>query len=161
MTKAVHGSSGDSEHLLEQLLSAIPDDLVRFTEWSEKVEDWDEVLSRALQHSVESVVHYYLAQTGQKLPPAIEERSHRWQSIKNVWQAHAQSALNEVLGALGSASVRTVALKGPILAERLYPDPHMRLSADLDLLVAAADLDKALTILNTIGYGAAKEAETR
>jgi hypothetical protein len=37
----------------------------------------------------------------------------------------------------------------------------MRLSADLDLLVASDDLDRATAALKTIGYGAAKESQAR
>jgi hypothetical protein len=151
----------DPERLLEQLLGAIPEDPVRFKQLCGEVEDWDQVLDRALRNSVESVLHYYLLQTGFRLSPTIEERARRWQTIKDAWQAHTLSALDEALAVLDSASIRAVALKGPLLGERVYPDPRMRLSADLDLLVGSNDLDRAIVALKTIGYGPAKESEAR
>ena len=161
MSEAKHNPGFDPEYTLEILLSAVPDDLVRFRQVCAGVENWDHVLNRALLHGVESLLHHYLIEVGFKLPPATEQRVCRWEIIRNLWQAHAQSALGEALRALDSASVRAVTLKGPILGERLYPDPRMRLSADLDLLVAAGDLDRAIAALKAIGYGAAKESEAR
>jgi hypothetical protein len=60
--------------------------------------------------------------------------------------------LAEALGALRGIPV--VALKGPLLGERLYPDPRARPSTDLDLLVAPAELDRAAAALATAGWRA-------
>jgi hypothetical protein len=150
-----------SEHALELLLSAIPDDSAHFRQLCNEVENWDDVLHSALLHGVESLLYHHLIEIGFTLPPAIEDRVLRWQMIKDLWQAHAQSALDETLRVLDSASVRAVALKGPVLGERLYPDPRMRVSADLDLLVASDDLERATAALKTVGYGAAKESQAR
>jgi hypothetical protein len=151
----------NSETALDLLLRCVPDDPARFRQVCDEVEDWDQVFKAAVAHSVESLLYHHLLKIGFKLPPAIEERAHRWQMIKEVWQAHAHHALEEALTALESASVPAAALKGPILGERVYPDPRMRLSADLDLLVASNDLDKAAAALKKIGYGPAKESEDR
>jgi hypothetical protein len=42
--------------------------------------------------------------------------------------------------------------KGPVLAQRLYHDPAMRDFGDLDLLVRAADVRRARTALQELGY---------
>jgi len=151
----------NTQKKLDALLSAIPDDPYRFSQLCRQVEDWDELFNCALGHGVESLLHYYLIQTGFKLPPVVEERVHRWQLIKDLWQTHAQTTLDEALRALQSVNVRAVALKGPVLGERFYPDPRVRSSADLDLLVAPEDLGKAAGALKTIGFGIAKETEAR
>jgi hypothetical protein len=150
-----------SEDELELLLRSVPEDLVRFRQLCDEVENWDEIFNSAVIHSVERLLHQYLIEIGFQLPPEVEQRLHRWQLIKNVWQAHAQSALEQALTALHSASIRAVALKGPVLGERVYPDPRMRLSADLDLLVAPNDLENATAVLKGIGYGPARESEDR
>ena len=151
----------DTQKNLDLLLSAIPDDPVRFRQLCEQVEDWDQVLNCALRHGVENFLYYHVIQIGFRLSPVIEERVRRWQLIRDLWQAHVQAALDEVLKTLHSINVGAVALKGPILGERLYPDPRVRSSADLDLLVAPEDLDRAAGALKTIGFGIAKEAEAR
>jgi hypothetical protein len=151
----------DPQRTLELLLSAIPDDADQFRRLSASVENWDQVFNCAVLNSVESLLHYYLREVGFDLPRAVQERVCRWQMIKDLWQSHAQSSLEDVLEIFNSASIRAVALKGPLLGERLYPDPRMRLSADLDLLVAANDLDRAVAALKDIGYGTGKESEAR
>lgn len=44
-------------------------------------------------------------------------------------------------------------LKGPALARRFYPKPHMRSYSDLDALIAPRDLPAALERLAEAGYG--------
>src|SRR5262249_61546006 len=46
----------------------------------------------------------------------------------------------------------TAALKGPILAERLYPEAAVRRCTDLDLLVAERDIERAAAALEPLGY---------
>lgn len=150
-----------SERELELLLSTIPDDIAGFKQRCSAVEDWEQVFHWALIHGVESVLHHALTEIGYRLPSTIEDRVRRWQVIKDVWQEHAQSALDEALRALESAAVPVVVLKGPVLGERLYSDPRMRLSADLDLLIACNDLARATQALETIGFRAAQESQAR
>ena len=47
-----------------------------------------------------------------------------------------------------------MALKGPLLAERIYPEGALRPSVDLDLLVAENDLGRAVAALERAGWEA-------
>jgi hypothetical protein len=58
----------------------------------------------------------------------------------------------DVVSSLERAGVRVVALKGPLLAERLYGDLGMRLSTDLDLLVPPESFHDAVAILSRSGW---------
>jgi hypothetical protein len=58
----------------------------------------------------------------------------------------------KVLGCLDSSSIRATPLKGPLLADRLYPTPSRRLSSDIDVLVHPDDLERASIALSEIGY---------
>jgi hypothetical protein len=58
-----------------------------------------------------------------------------------------------VTTALENAGVRTILLKGPALAERLYGDKESRTYVDTDLLVAIEDLSSAGATLRSLGYG--------
>ena len=60
-------------------------------------------------------------------------------------------ALEEALAALAGAGVSPVALKGPVLADRIYPDPPLRPAGDLDLLVAEPELEAAAAALLRMG----------
>lgn len=68
-----------------------------------------------------------------------------------VQRGHGE-VLNEILAALAGASVETVALKGPVLGERLYGDPTLRIAWDLDLMVARRDLPAAMAVLDGLGF---------
>jgi Uncharacterised nucleotidyltransferase len=57
-----------------------------------------------------------------------------------------------LLGALELAGIRALPLKGPLLAERLHGAAGARVSADVDLLVSAADLAPAVEVVLGLGY---------
>jgi hypothetical protein len=54
--------------------------------------------------------------------------------------------------ALETAAVRTILLKGPALAERLYGDQDPRTYLDTDLLVPIEDIARAGATLRSLGY---------
>ncbi len=67
-------------------------------------------------------------------------------------QAPLLQAALDGLQALARAGISAVPLKGPLLAARLYPQPLVRRSSDVDLLVARRDLQPALGVLQRLGY---------
>lgn len=56
------------------------------------------------------------------------------------------------MDALSAAGIRCSALKGPLLGEAIYGEPGRRPSSDVDLLVAAEDLQKAVEVARGLGY---------
>jgi hypothetical protein len=59
-----------------------------------------------------------------------------------------------LMAALTDAGIRSAALKGPLLSERVYGDPGRRLSSDIDLLVPPEDLQHAVQVVRRLGYHA-------
>lgn len=57
-----------------------------------------------------------------------------------------------VIAALERAEIETLPLKGVFLARRLYDDPGMRQSGDIDMLVSRDRLDEAAAALTGLGY---------
>jgi len=57
-----------------------------------------------------------------------------------------------VLRAFVSASVRTLALKGCLLAHSVYPKPAQRWRADLDILVDPCAINAGRDVLKSLGY---------
>src|SRR5438128_5011273 len=149
-----------AERLLELVLSAAPE-RERFAQICATIDCWDDLFHSALIHGVETYLHYRLMEAGIRLPESLLERSERWLAIRNLWQTHVQAVLHDVLQTLDSAGVCAVPLKGPVLGERVYPDPRMRPSADLDILVQHADLDRATEALSKIGFRPRVDAEER
>jgi hypothetical protein len=63
----------------------------------------------------------------------------------------AEQQLSVVLGALSTVAVPAVVIKGAALGA-FYPDPVLRLYADIDIMIPKAQLDEAERALNAIGY---------
>jgi hypothetical protein len=56
------------------------------------------------------------------------------------------------MDALAGAGIRSAALKGPLLGAAIYGDPGRRPSSDVDLLVPAEDLGRAVEVARGLGY---------
>jgi hypothetical protein len=67
------------------------------------------------------------------------------------------SAAAEIVGRLDDAGIPAVLLKGSALAERLYDPSEVRPHEDVDLLVAAADVDAAGEVLRREGFAYAAD----
>src|SRR5205085_2065029 len=67
------------------------------------------------------------------------------------YQAH-RAMLARIDDALHREGLTAVALKGPLLAARLYSRPSARGSTDVDLLVREDDLDRVAAVLRDIGW---------
>lgn len=63
-----------------------------------------------------------------------------------------QFELDRALGALDGAGIPVVLLKGAALAGTVYPDPGLRPMIDLDLLVGRDDVQRALEVVQPLGY---------
>lgn len=57
-----------------------------------------------------------------------------------------------IVDALERAHIQSVPLKGPTLAGELYGDEALREYADIDILVASADLDHAAAVTRALGW---------
>jgi hypothetical protein len=120
--------------------------------------DWDELFKAALRHGVLGVLARPLAEMERELPAATNLALQTHGRGAQLWQGHLRQALDDALAALVGASIPTVALKGQVLSERLFGDPWVRPSIDIDLLVEEADLERASAALETTGYRAARDA---
>jgi hypothetical protein len=108
----------------------------------------DALLSTAVQHGL-------LAAVADRLPPddpALRTRYERIAAGARLRDARLREVLEEVLGVLATADVVPVALKGPMLADRIYPDPALRISSDLDLLVPEQAFDRSVTAVVSLGF---------
>lgn len=57
-----------------------------------------------------------------------------------------------VMAMLADAGIRCAPLKGPLLGQAIYGDGGQRLSADIDLLIAAEQLSAAVEVVRELGY---------
>lgn len=133
------------------LLACLPEDPVAFSLAAAAVEDWSALLRLAEQHGVLGVLNEDLVPLDM-LPSDTRMYLRQRRDLERLWDAHLRDTLGPILRAMSDAGLPTIALKGPLLAERLYDDPSTRRSSDLDLLVAPGDLPEALRVLERFDY---------
>jgi len=138
--------------LLDRLLAAIPDEPERFAALCDDIPDWANLIERAAREGVLGILLREMDRQRVEAPASARRLMDRLRAPEVLWQACATQALDAALRALGARGIRAAALKGPVLAERLYPDPTVRCSMDLDILVADRDTERATEVLEALGY---------
>ncbi len=94
-------------------------------------------------------------------PESITDEMRQAFLFSRVRSLHMERQLREIIEGFQEEGVRVLVLRGPALAWSLYPDPAMRSSCDLDLLVIPEDVIQARGILERLGYRClAKRFET-
>lgn len=142
------------DRAIERLLAMLPDDRRAAAAVAATVEDWPGLFDRAWAHGVEDLLLHYAQRDRWPVPEAARAAPERRQAGRALWAAHARVSLREAILALQDAQIDALVLKGPALAERLYPDPALRPSIDLDLLIEPARIDAAAKALMRLGYRA-------
>jgi hypothetical protein len=142
----------DPDRVLQHLLVTNREDEGQSPGYCFTATDWAALSGSAERHGVLGILHSVLTSTPGGVPPAIEAELRRRAALQRLLQSQVLQALTEILDALGAAGVETVALKGPVLGERLHGDPSLRVSADLDLMVAWSQLAAAQRVLARLGY---------
>ncbi|HEX7084826.1 MAG TPA: nucleotidyltransferase family protein [Vicinamibacterales bacterium] len=113
---------------------------------------WPALVEQARLHGFTGLLAGAGAGLRQGPPPDILRALELHRAVSRAWYVHQWRTLEEILAAFAAGSVRAAVLKGPWLAHRLYPEPSDRHAVDLDVLIARADLDRALGILTAAGW---------
>jgi hypothetical protein len=93
-----------------------------------------------------------LLDLGPALDPWLEAQiSVRVEHARRDGTAHELISL-AILASLEQAGIRALGLKGSILARQLYDEPGARTVGDIDILVAAGDLDHAVDVVARMGW---------
>lgn len=110
---------------------------------------WETVKSAARSEGVAPLVAFAAR------PHLPTERPWCDQTLTRSWRLHdtALQQLGEIVILLHGAGVLSIALKGPVLARRVYSPPFLRKpSGDLDLAVRLDDMERACRAMETAGY---------
>jgi hypothetical protein len=142
------------ERELIALISAAPQDPAGFHAACARVEDWDKLVDCAVEHGVAGVVHVEAQKAGFVMPADVARKLEWRIAIGRLHHAWLRATLADVLRAFAARRIRVACLKGPALADRLYEDPALRPSTDLDLLIADADFTAAIELLSALGWQA-------
>jgi hypothetical protein len=132
--------------------STLPADLDAMISSLVDIEGLDQLVEAAEWHRVDGCVWLALRPFLAGLPRTeaisrLEERYHG--SVVNHLRTLAE--LRRTDAAFAGASIPYVVVKGPVLAEHVYPRSDLRSYTDLDLLVAPAMLESAVSALLATG----------
>jgi hypothetical protein len=148
------------DRLLRSVMAALPDDPTSASRILRTVptEQWPSLFEQSIRHGVSGVLEPCL--DAERVPPET------WAAFLLHNTDHLLSfrsltrSLEEIVSWMDAADVRVCGLKGPALATRLYDDPSVRVSTDLDLLVLPEDFERAVDVLRAYGYIGGSDATT-
>ena len=114
--------------------------------------DWEALVPRAEAHGLAPLLRAHLRASGVAPPAGVASQLLGLAALHRRRAADQEAALGGVLAALAEVDVSPLLLKGAVLARLIYPEPALRPMADLDLLVAPNDLDRAWRALLRLGF---------
>jgi len=150
-----------SDELLSYVRSVLRDESPLAPEAS--VDEWSSLLNFLQAHWIIPFLYQKIGSLPQECrpPETITDEMRQAFLLSRVRALHMEGQLREIIEGFQEEGVRVLVLRGPALAFSLYPDPAMRPSCDLDLLVIPEDVIKARGILERLGYRClAKRFET-
>ena len=108
----------------------------------------------ACEHGLMSILYCNLKDTEiwEELPEDLKQRMVHYYFDCHFQQQRAEHALAAIHGAFDADGIEYLLIKGPAVSHLYYPDPAMRPSRDLDLLVTEKDRLRAMDVLSTLPY---------
>jgi len=115
--------------------------------------DWTSLLASARSHSMLPLLYERLhGLDAGRIPPEVMA-SLKGAYYTNLLRNQRLGAdLELVVAALREEGMEAIVLKGGTLARTVYADPARRPMVDLDLLVRRGQMERAGTVLETLGY---------
>jgi len=147
-------------HLVIAACSPAPD-IAQLLQSLAKIDNWEKACTKLIKKGVAPLfleIAERHAEVKAKIPAEV---------MTKLWQAYLKTvsrsmvlydAFREIAVALNERGIKAVALKGIYLAEHLYPKIGMRQFSDIDLLFCHEDVEAALELFHTLGFGMAAPA---
>jgi hypothetical protein len=114
--------------------------------------DWNRFLSLTKKHRVFPQVWHVLKNFPEQVPPGV---LHELKTAGTRHQKRMRALSEELLNIhqlFDLAGIDWIALKGPVMVKQLYGDFSCRQTRDLDILVQAEDIDRAIEMFRLSGY---------
>ena len=123
--------------------------------------DWDRRLEAAEAESLAPALAFvWKSAPPGRMPPAVRERLQRHLVEGTARHLALSGELGRLLKSFEREPVTVIPLKGPVLAETLYPHPALRPCSDLDLLIRREDLERVDALLQRLGYRRVADAHS-
>ncbi|CAI6036556.1 nucleotidyltransferase domain-containing protein [Cohnella sp. JJ-181] len=124
----------------------------------DRTADWSKFLALAKHHRVYPALSATLSKVEAPwLPDRVKEDLNKERRHNRLKMLSLAAEMSRTTAHLASAGIRSLILKGPLLAQDLYGDLSMRTSKDLDILIPANELDRVRSLLAELGYVCEKQ----
>ena len=115
--------------------------------------NWKQLLELAVHHRLYPLLYGKLKQLSNDLIPQDLLQSLNGLYRRNTFHMlHLSREMEQICKVFNENHINSIVLKGPVLAIDLYGDLSLRTSADLDILIPIAELDKVDQILTGLGF---------
>ncbi|OKL36574.1 nucleotidyltransferase domain-containing protein [Domibacillus mangrovi] len=115
--------------------------------------DWDLFLKLTVHHRVYPLLSSKIKALDEHLVPSHVAQFLKQKYKHNTYQMlHLSAEMEHVSKLFADQHIRTLFLKGPVLAQDLYGDLSLRTSGDLDFLIPIEHLEEAENLLVALGY---------
>lgn len=114
--------------------------------------DWAFLLRQASLQALGPVLGRYCESRSSEVPSGILEQLRQEQANVRAYNFFLLQELGRLTRELASRDLLVLAWKGPALAAAAYGDLGLRQCADLDLLMRPAEMDRAIALLQSLGY---------
>lgn len=140
-------TTGNHIHKLLRILGREND-----LDWSPDETDWQPFAKLCEDHQVAAFVFCRLDATGAAVPPGLFEHLRRRFFKISARNYHLAKQVVELTSYLSEHRIQVFAYKGPVIAMEGYGDLALRQYRDIDLVVRAADLSRAVDVLVHRGF---------
>ncbi|GGD76100.1 nucleotidyltransferase domain-containing protein [Paenibacillus nasutitermitis] len=115
--------------------------------------DWKQFIQLVIHHRVYPTVYLEAKKMKSDLIPAEVMDALQFEYTRNTFKMLQLTAeMKKICTLFHEQDIRTLMLKGPVLAEILYGDLSLRTCKDLDILVSLEDVEKAEQLLIQSGF---------
>lgn len=123
--------------------------------------DWDALVGLAKEIGISQMLYTELTKQGIKPPAAIAERLRSIHLSGVIDGCKRHHYLDKILDMLSSAGIMVIPVKGAWLSQNAYPNIAMRGMSDIDLWISKEDVQRAIELLETIGYQVSLSSKER
>ncbi|MCP4530225.1 MAG: nucleotidyltransferase family protein, partial [Delftia sp.] len=117
-------------------------------------DDWKQLTYQLSFHGLNPLLFWNISHDQEIAPPPadIHEAIRREFMVSCVSTATMEAQLSQLVSAFQTNRIPLLVLKGPALGWRYYPDPAVRTSGDIDLLMLPDDIGTGRALLESLGY---------
>jgi hypothetical protein len=116
---------------------------------------WEQLAADAEYHGVAPLIAVAIAapaRTGHAVPDDVRRTFLALASRHRMAAGAREQCVDRLLAAFAASGITLILLKGAALAHLIYPSPALRPMADIDVLIDAADVERAVRVARDLDY---------